>query len=192
VSGNDRADRIKRQKRMGVLRGIHEAELEAAGAARTAAVTHAEEELDRIARLLPDAVNAGIGMTEIARLTGVSRPTLYELRGRYSDEPRDLRIAVLQALMSYETSFQSELVDYLGRTAEEIKQIIDDFASRGWIEWDFEGQRPAGVLDRETGEWIETDGPKETPWSITRAGDEALEDWQFEDDGQLSAGTDEP
>ena len=72
-----------------LVRGLHLSELQAAGAARAVALHQAELELDRVARLLPDALQAGISLAEIARVAGVSRPTLYELRARYGGSVRD-------------------------------------------------------------------------------------------------------
>src|SRR5580704_10596521 len=116
----DRANRINRQKGQGIVRALHESELANAGNERVQALRRAEDQLDRIARLLPGALEAGVGMTEIARITGVSRPTLYELRARYADSARDLRLAVLQALMRRETSFPDALPAHLGRPESEI------------------------------------------------------------------------
>ena len=68
------------------------------GAARELALLQAEQQLDRLARLLPNALAGGLSLAEISRVTGVSRPTLYELKARYDDSDADLRLAVLQAV----------------------------------------------------------------------------------------------
>src|SRR4051794_35533732 len=88
----------RREKGRAVVRALHVEQLEEAGTERHAALQAAEAHLDRIARLLPAALAAGLTLTEIARIAGVSRPTLYELRARYSDQPVDLSLGVLQAL----------------------------------------------------------------------------------------------
>jgi hypothetical protein len=181
VSETNRADRIKRQKGAGVVRALHETELANAGAERADALRRAEYQLDRIARLLPDALDAGLGMTEIAQLTGVSRPTLYELKARYSESPRDLRLAVLQALMRRETSFPDSLPVHLKRSAAEIRPVLQEFFKLGWIEWDVDGGEPRDLPDGN-GLIFATSDDLVYPCSVTLAGYEALERWQFEDE----------
>src|SRR3954451_16932134 len=90
--------RAQLEKARALVRALHLTELENAGAARAAALAQADAELQRIAARLPDALDAGISLSEIARVTGISRPTLYELRGRQSDSPRDLTLALLQLI----------------------------------------------------------------------------------------------
>jgi hypothetical protein len=53
--------------------------LRALGERRRAALVEAESVLRRVEELLPDAVQAGCSITEIAELSAVSRPTLYKL-----------------------------------------------------------------------------------------------------------------
>lgn len=52
------------------------AQLREHGDRRRAAEAVSREELERIAELVPAAIKAGIAKREIARLTGVSRPTI--------------------------------------------------------------------------------------------------------------------
>jgi hypothetical protein len=54
-------------------------EFRALGERRRAALVEAESVLRRVEELLPDAVQAGCSITEIADLSAVSRPTLYKL-----------------------------------------------------------------------------------------------------------------
>lgn len=59
-----------------------ERQLSAAGAKRQRSLAIAEQEMQRIASLAREAVAAGIPITKIEDLTGVTRPTLYKfLRG---------------------------------------------------------------------------------------------------------------
>jgi DNA invertase Pin-like site-specific DNA recombinase len=58
------------------------AQLREHGARRRAAEATSAEELERIARLIPAAIEAGIPKREIARLTGVSRPTIDAILSR--------------------------------------------------------------------------------------------------------------
>ena len=78
-----REDTLRHEKGKALVRALHLSELVATSKAREVALHEAEAQFDRIARLLPDALKGGISMTEIARVTGISRPTLYELRARY-------------------------------------------------------------------------------------------------------------
>jgi hypothetical protein len=182
VSETDRVDRIQRQKGKGIVRALHESELANAGADRADALRRAEYQLDRIARLLPDALDAGLGMTEIAKLTGVSRPTLYELRARYSDSPRDLRLAVLQAVMRRETSFPDALPGHLGRPNEEIQPVIDEFVAKGWIEWDVDSGEPRDLPDDGGRVFAINDSDMVYPYTVTLDGYEALERWKFDEE----------
>lgn len=52
------------------------AELQKHGERRQAAEATSKAELERIAEVIPQALAAGITKVEIARLTGVSRPTI--------------------------------------------------------------------------------------------------------------------
>jgi hypothetical protein len=190
MSDMDRSHRIREQKGRGIVRALHESELANAGAERADALRRAEYQLERIARLLPDALDAGLGMTEIAQLTGVSRPTLYELRARYSDSPRDLRLAVMQALLRRETSFPDALPGHLGRPMAEIRPVIDEFFEREWIEWDPESGEPRDLLP-EHGELpvVASDHDMRYPYAVTMAGYEALEQWKFKDERDREEGT---
>ena len=181
MTETDRIDRIRRKKGQGIVRALHESELANAGAERADALRRADYQLDRVARLLPDALDAGLGMTEIAQLTGVSRPTLYELRARYSDSERDLRLAVLQALMHRETSFPDVLPDHLRRPAAEIRHVLDDFLKRGWIEWDVDGGEPREPPASGELPFVQAED-MDYPYAVTMEGYEALERWRFEGD----------
>jgi hypothetical protein len=113
-------------------------------------------------------------MSELARAAGVSRQTLYELRGRYGGAA-DVRLAVLYLATGLPTS---SIAKSVGRSEAEVNGILDDFERDGWIE------DPGNVFMRD-------DGGEETEiavWHITEAGIAALEAWSFEvdtDDGAL-------
>ncbi len=64
------------------LPGRYIAELRDLGERRRAALAEAQVVLDRVEELLPDALGAGLSLSEIARLSAVSRPTLYALKRR--------------------------------------------------------------------------------------------------------------
>lgn len=145
------------------MRALHLSELETAGTARTIALHEAEKQLDRVARLLPNAIQAGISITEIARVTGVSRPTLYELQGRYGGSLGDLRLGVLQTI-ALRQPISNDQLRLLFNDRAELEQVVVDFADKGLIELDAE-QTPDGYVA------MLLLGPD---------GYEALERWDFE------------
>jgi hypothetical protein len=122
-----RKDQVGREQRRATVRALHVAELEAAGNSRAEALSEADQQLDRIAQILPHALNAGLTVTDVGRVTGVSRPTLYQLRGRYSDAPGHLRVAVLQAVASLGVAPLDALVSALGRPSEDFWPILSEF-----------------------------------------------------------------
>jgi hypothetical protein len=140
MSAMDRQERLQRERGKALVRDLHETELRAAGAARALALHQAEQQLDRIARLMTDALKAGLTLAEISRLTNVSRPTLYELRGRYGEAVGDLRFAVLQAVATRAPIWMDELAEHLGHR-EEIAAVVKDLVREGLIDWDPSTQR---------------------------------------------------
>ena len=148
------------EKGRALVRSLHLSELQAAGAARAVALHEADVQLDRVARLLPDVLAGGLSLTEISRVTGVSRPTLYELRGRYSDSPQDLRLAVLQAIASRGTLTPAGLYELLGGRSAERERIVGDLQDQDIIEFEIDDE-PYYVL--------------------THGGFALLEHWTFED-----------
>ena len=153
--------RVAREKGRALARAVHVSELQAAGAARALALHEAEQQLDRVARLLPDALEAGLSLSEISRITGVSRPTLYELRGRYGGSERDLTLAVLQAVASRGPLTMGELADWLSRDEAEVGRVVRAHIESDRMDWDPES-RPGSVA-------VE----------ITSRGLDALEGWEF-------------
>jgi DNA-binding MarR family transcriptional regulator len=162
----DRPSEAAQEKRRGVVRALHTAELEQAGRFRAAALEEADRQLDRIARLLPDALSGGLNLTEIARITGVSRPTLYELRARYGESASDLHLAVLQSLATRGAQELSDLRRQIGRPLKDIRPVLDSFVKQGFIDED-----------------VDVDGPEEPRmlmW-LTSKGEALLEHWEFEE-----------
>ena len=93
---NDR-DRRARNGRL-ALQALHRKELGDSGRRIQQSREAAQHELDRIAAFLPGARHAGMTMSEISQLTGLSRPTLYELQNRGGAGTPDVTLAVLSAL----------------------------------------------------------------------------------------------
>lgn len=163
----NREDMLRQEKGKALVRALHLSELSLAGKARALALHEADEQLDRIARLLPDALQGGISMTEIGRITNVSRPTLYELRGRYGGSVGDLRLAILQAIITNNAVTAEQLVERLGRPRADIDLVVDEFLGGELVEIEPEEVVP--------GEW-------EQQLCLTVKGLAFLEHWQFEAD----------
>jgi hypothetical protein len=130
------------------VRALYVSQLETAGRARDEALREADGHLDRIARLIPDALKAGLSLTDVARITGVSRPTLYQLRARYGESHANLRIAVLQAVQNTDGSLAA-LVRELDRPEAELWPVLQDFIDGDALELeptDEEEPKPAFLL----------------------------------------------
>jgi chromosome segregation and condensation protein ScpB len=152
------------------VRALHLSELETAGTSRTLALHEAEKQLDRVARLLPNAMQAGISITEIARVTGVSRPTLYELQGRYGGSLGDLRLGVLQTI-ALRQPIANEQLRLLFDERDELAHVLVDLANEGLIEFDAE-PTPEG---------------DEAILMVTPGGYDALERWDFDFEAEETA-----
>lgn len=153
------------QRARALVQNLHAAKLADAGEARTSALTLADQELNRIARLLPGALESGLSLTEIARLTGVSRPTLYELRGRYGDSMH-LSLALLQTVASNSPVPAAELRRRLGRPTKDVERVLGSFVEQGFI---------AHVL-------TSGDAGPEPVYAVTGKGLDLLEHWSDEEE----------
>jgi chromosome segregation and condensation protein ScpB len=165
-----RADKLRFEKGRALVRALHLSELETAGTSRTLALHEAEKQLDRVARLLPNAMQAGISITEIARVTGVSRPTLYELQGRYGGSLGDLRLGVLQTI-ALRQPIANEQLRLLFDERDELAHVLVDLANEGLIEFDAE-PTPEG---------------DEAILMVTPGGYDALERWDFDFEAEETA-----
>jgi len=152
----------QREKARGALRALYLGEAASIGRQRAIALREIDEQLDKLARLLPNAVDAGIGLAEIARVAGVSRPTLYQLKARYSDNPGDVRLAVLQATLERGTT--REIAVRLSRSVDEVGGLLREFEDSGWVGWD-----------------VDDDDGNEVVWYLGLEGLVALERWTFAD-----------
>jgi DNA-binding phage protein len=155
----------QREKARGALRALYLGELTAIGQRRAQALRAAEEELELLGRLLTNAIDAGIGLSEIARVAGVSRPTLYELRARHSDRPGDLRLAVLQSTADGGVTVR-ELAESLNKPVSDVEPVLVELKERGWVH-----EEPIEYVDGGRG-WL---------WTLGLAGLKALEHWTFTD-----------
>lgn len=153
-----REPEITLERRRALVRALNVSELREAGDARTAALEAADAELERIGALLPGALQAGLSLAEISRLTGVSRPTLYELKARKAEVTQDLRLEILQALAVSGAQNADELTTNLGRKKSQVRPMLKALEERGWIA---------------------ADVGSESRFSLTRDGEGALETWDF-------------
>jgi hypothetical protein len=160
--------RAQLEKARAAVRALHLTELEDAGRARVAALAQADSELQRIAARLPDALDAGISLSEIARVTGISRPTLYELRGRHSDSPRDLTLALLQLIGTRGAVPVPNLPAIMGRPESEYSAVLKSLISSDLIEYEIE-EGPDGA---------------EALYVLTAKGHALLEGWEFDSEGE--------
>ena len=154
----------QREKARGTLRARYLGEAADIGGRRADALHEAETQLDRLARLLPNAITAGIGLSEIARASGISRPTLYQLRARYSDDPGDIRLGVLQATAEGDVT-ADDVATLLERPRAEVVAVLDELEDRGWIT-----KHPIEYRDGSGRDWV---------YGLVVAGLDALEGWTF-------------
>jgi hypothetical protein len=106
-----------------------------------------------VARLLPNALQAGISITEIARVTGVSRPTLCELQGRYGGSLGEFALGRLQTI-ALRQPIGHEQLRLLFEERDVLAQVVVDFANGGLIELDVEQTRWEGNdIDADT-QWL--------------------------------------
>lgn len=167
MSTSDRVERMRRERGKALVRALHLSELESAGAKRKLALHRVDEQLDRIARLLPAALEGGVTLSEVARATGVSRPTLYELRARYSEQPGDVRLGVLQTVARMQWVSTDRVAEHLGRDPAKVLSQLVALCEEGLVEVD---ARPSEDGDEEV-------------WALTAPeGYEALEHWRFFED----------
>ena len=152
------------------VRALYVSQLEAAGSARFEALRQADAHLDRIARLIPDAANAGLSVTDVARITGVSRPTLYQLRARYGESHRHLRLAVLHAVTNTDGSLNA-IVRSVGRPKGDISRVLWDFVD-------------GGVLEVEP---VEDEEGTEPAFLLTPKGDVLMDVWHYEEDDEAES-----
>lgn len=143
---------------------LHRSEIEAAGNARALALYQAEEHLDRIARRIPEALAAGLSVSEIARISGLSRPTIYELRGRYSASDGDVEFAVVSAVARLQPVTTNDLHDAIGRGVEAIADVLSGLEQKRYVERDIE----------------ETDDGVRQIWNLTSNGFGYLEAWEWQ------------
>jgi DNA-binding MarR family transcriptional regulator len=105
-------------------------------------------------------------LSEIGRVAGVSRQTLYELRARCSDLDGDLRLAVLQSVAWMQPVTVDELAEHLGRDAGDISRTLSGLVSEDFVD----------VGSRRT------EDRDEVEFDLAAAGASTLDNWVFIED----------
>ena len=164
MAEEERREVQQRERARGALRAIYLGEASSIGLKRAEALRVAEEELDKLARLLPNAIDAGISISEIARVADVSRPTLYELRARYTDNWRYGLLGVLQATL--EGGSSTEIAERIGRPSAEVEALLNQLEDQEF------------VFSEEV-EYV--DGAKDWIWRMSMRGLTALEEWTLDE-----------
>jgi DNA-binding phage protein len=165
MTRSERMAEIRREQGKTLVRAMHLSELQAAGAARAVALNESEQQLDRIARVMPNALNAGISLAEIARNTGVSRQTLYELKPRY-DPSGSIRLAVLQTIATRQPISVHELAERLNRSFSDIEPVVESFVDGKLVDL------ATSTSSEDVSDYL----------YLTNVGSDCLADWWSEDD----------
>jgi hypothetical protein len=134
MAQEDRERAIREERGRGVVRALYSSELRAVADARRDALAAAEKQLDKLARLLPDALAAGLTLSEVARLSEVSRPTLYELKGRFGEEAGDLQLGILQAIANRGYADRSEIEGNVYRSADKAHEVVEALLEDGYAD----------------------------------------------------------
>src|SRR5690349_5729910 len=95
-----KARRIRAQRAVDTERALYRGELQRAAEDRRRALGEADAATERIAQLLPGAVQAGVPIVELAELTGISRPTIYRMLSdaRHAQDLRGLALQLEHAV----------------------------------------------------------------------------------------------
>jgi len=112
---------------------MYRAELKAAVDQRDAGLQQANEANARIESLLPGAVDVGVTVAEVARLTGWSRPTVYRMlsRSRQQEDMASVTRQLEEDLARATKDFGSpaglyNLAQLLGISQEELAQRLNE------------------------------------------------------------------
>lgn len=122
-------DRRARNSRL-TLQVLHRKELGESGRRIQESRESAQRELDRIAAFLPGARHAGMTMSEISQLTGLSRPTLYELQNRNGAGEGDVTLAILSALGGLGPQTSEQLAGVMKIAEGVVAHAVEDLLAR--------------------------------------------------------------
>lgn len=162
-----RKEAIKhREQGRAAVRALYLAELEDIGAQRAAALRVAEEQIERVGRVLESAINAGFSLSEIARLTEVSRPTLYQVRARQTAARGNARLAILQSVANHGLIARKALSEHLATDPARFREALDAMLQDEVLTEEFND-------DSEAPDML---------YALTTSGLAELNNWSFDDD----------
>jgi hypothetical protein len=144
----------------------------AEGGARLAAARNGvDAETERLGVLVASAAGAGLTVSRIAELTGLTRQKVYELRDRYAATDVDLEERALAQVASGGATSRPSLAQALQQDADVVDALVERLLTEGSLQTvvtHYRGGEPEG--------WVQ----------ITRAGERQLEEW-FEGDAARPA-----
>jgi DNA-binding MarR family transcriptional regulator len=153
---------VRRVRGKALVEALYRHELVEAGDQRKAALADAQRQLKRIGQHVAGAVAAGVSLAEVARLTGVSRPTLYELLDSQEKGAADVRFEVLAAVACEGAASAGMVAEKLGRDDHRVRRIVAKLVGEGWLE------PPEDAVGNEARQVV-----------LTVRGEEALATWSF-------------
>jgi hypothetical protein len=125
-------DQRRRAQRSALLQeALYRNEIRAVVERRSAALESVAEIETKLKSLILDAVTAGLGVTELARITGFSRPTVYRMlaEGRQTADYGELLDQLIEALGAASKTIgrpalRRDLADHLGVTEPELIDLL--------------------------------------------------------------------
>lgn len=129
----DRSDRERVVRSRAIVQSLSRQALEEAGERLAVAQQRADDELELIAQHIAGAIGVGISISEIARLTGLSRPKVYELRDRYRPADSELEMRVLAQLAASGGLSSEQLADQLDVSLDRVRRAIGALEERSHV-----------------------------------------------------------
>lgn len=152
-------------KSRALVLALHRQTLEEAGERIAAAQGQLDTEISRIGVQIAGAVGAGMRISEIAQLTGLSRQKLYELRDRHMGEIDELDMRTLAQLGASGALPIARVSDQLQVANAHVEVVVRELEEKEFV-------KP--LMSSYEG------GRQETFFKLTPAGEEALERWMLD------------
>lgn len=151
-------------KSRALVLALHRQALAEAGEKIATAQAEVDDELARVGAQVAGAISAGMRITEIAELTGLSRQKIYELRERYRGNPEDVNMQVLAQLGASGALTSTQIAGQLNLDTHQAEAAVGALEAAGVV-------KP--LMSTYQG------GSEETYFKITSDGEERLERWMF-------------
>lgn len=145
--------------------GLTREALDDAGRRIRAAQEHLEREINRVGIHVAGALAAGVRISEISELTGLSRQKVYELRDRFKGVDDQLPHRVAAQLAAAGALSADQLADQLGHAQGAMEAVVANLLQQHWV-------KPL-ITEYEGGSNV-------TFYKLDEAGEEALERWLIE------------